>query len=74
MICGRPTVAIIQWRNEIETHTDGMKVLVWHGHSRETDVQEVEKYDVVRVRVTFVSALMNESYPFHTGLDDLRRA
>lgn len=42
-----PTVAIMQWRNELATHTDGMKVLVWHGASRESDVKELQKYDVV---------------------------
>jgi DNA repair protein RAD16 len=43
----RPTVAIMQWRNEIETHTAGMDVLVWHGASRMTDPEELKKYDVV---------------------------
>ncbi|KAF8075888.1 SNF2 family N-terminal domain-containing protein [Lyophyllum atratum] len=42
-----PTVAVMQWRNEIEAHTDGLKVLVWHGSSRESDVKELKKYDVV---------------------------
>ncbi|KAG6912757.1 hypothetical protein DXG01_012401, partial [Tephrocybe rancida] len=42
-----PTVAVMQWRNEIETHTDGLKVLVWHGSSRETNHNELKKYDVV---------------------------
>ncbi|KZS92628.1 hypothetical protein SISNIDRAFT_412173 [Sistotremastrum niveocremeum HHB9708] len=42
-----PTVAIIQWRNEIEKHTDGMKVLVWHGAGREQNVKELKKYNVV---------------------------
>ncbi|KAH9483020.1 ATP-dependent helicase rhp16 [Psilocybe cubensis] len=42
-----PTVAIMQWRNEIEAHTDGLKVLVWHGSSRESDATELAKYDVV---------------------------
>ncbi|KAI0034397.1 SNF2 family N-terminal domain-containing protein [Vararia minispora EC-137] len=42
-----PTVAIMQWRNEIEAHTDDMKVLVWHGSARETDVKALKKYDVV---------------------------
>ncbi|EMD41151.1 hypothetical protein CERSUDRAFT_131728 [Gelatoporia subvermispora B] len=42
-----PTVAIMQWRNEIATHTEGMKVLVWHGSSRESDIKEMKKYDVV---------------------------
>ncbi|KAG6896857.1 hypothetical protein C0992_005604 [Termitomyces sp. T32_za158] len=42
-----PTVAVMQWRNEIETHSVGMKVLVWHGSSRVTDHTELKKYDVV---------------------------
>lgn len=42
-----PTVAIMQWRNEIQTHTTGMDVLVWHGASRNTDPEELKKYDVV---------------------------
>lgn len=37
----------MQWRNEIEAHTNGLKVLVWHGSSRESDVAELKKYDVV---------------------------
>ncbi|KAI8984946.1 SNF2 family N-terminal domain-containing protein [Trametes punicea] len=43
-----PTVAIMQWRNEIEMHTDNMlKTLVWHGASRESSIDELKKYDVV---------------------------
>ncbi|TFK88380.1 hypothetical protein K466DRAFT_520961 [Polyporus arcularius HHB13444] len=43
-----PTVAIMQWRNEIELHTDNLlKTLVWHGSSRESNVKELKKYDVV---------------------------
>ena len=43
----RPTVAIMQWRNEINSHTTGLKVLVWHGASRESDAKELKKFDVV---------------------------
>ncbi|KAJ6612169.1 SNF2 family N-terminal domain-containing protein [Mycena sp. CBHHK59/15] len=42
-----PTVAVMQWKGEIETHTDGLKVLIWHGSGRESDHHELEKYDVV---------------------------
>ncbi|KAJ7499427.1 SNF2 family N-terminal domain-containing protein [Mycena latifolia] len=42
-----PTVAIMQWKNEIAAHTDGLQVLVWHGSGRETNPGELEKYDVV---------------------------
>ncbi|KAJ7896017.1 DNA repair protein rad16 [Mycena olivaceomarginata] len=41
-----PTVAIMQWKNEIAAHTDGLKVLIWHGSGRETNPDELEKYDV----------------------------
>lgn len=37
----------MQWRNEIEAHTEGLKVLVWHGASRESNIKELKKYDVV---------------------------
>ena len=42
-----PTVAIMQWKNEIAAHTDGLRVLVWHGSSRESNINEMKKYDVV---------------------------
>ncbi|KAH7924828.1 hypothetical protein BV22DRAFT_1012466 [Leucogyrophana mollusca] len=42
-----PTVAVMQWRNEINAHTEGMNVLVWHGASRASDIEELQKYDVV---------------------------
>ncbi|KAF6762503.1 DNA repair protein rad16 [Ephemerocybe angulata] len=42
-----PTVAIMQWKNEIALHTHGMKVLVWHGSSRESNSSEFFKFDVV---------------------------
>ncbi|KAG1739931.1 SNF2 family N-terminal domain-containing protein [Suillus paluster] len=42
-----PTVAIMQWRNEINAHTEGMNVLVWHGASRLNNPKELQKYDVV---------------------------
>ncbi|EIN10186.1 hypothetical protein PUNSTDRAFT_64262 [Punctularia strigosozonata HHB-11173 SS5] len=42
-----PTVAVMQWRNEIASHTEGMKVIVWHGSGRESSPSELKKYDVV---------------------------
>ncbi|KAJ6543921.1 SNF2 family N-terminal domain-containing protein [Mycena capillaripes] len=42
-----PTVAIMQWKNEIAAHTDGLRVLIWHGSGRESNPDELEKYDVV---------------------------
>ncbi|KAF8308831.1 hypothetical protein DL93DRAFT_2063577 [Clavulina sp. PMI_390] len=42
-----PTVAIMQWRNEIETHTTGFSVCVWHGGSREKKISDIAKHDIV---------------------------
>lgn len=42
-----PTVAVMQWKHEVLSHTDGLKVLVWHGPYRETNHTELAKYDVV---------------------------
>jgi DNA repair protein RAD16 len=42
-----PTVAIMQWRNEFNKFTSGMKVCVWHGGNRVTDTKELLKYDII---------------------------
>ncbi|CAH7674033.1 adenosinetriphosphatase [Phakopsora pachyrhizi] len=42
-----PTVAIMQWRNEIEKFTNGLKVLVWHGSNRSSDEKQIKSFDVV---------------------------
>lgn len=43
-----PTVAIMQWRNEIEQHTGGkLSMLIFHGSNRTTSKEEIMKYDVV---------------------------
>lgn len=41
----------MQWKNEIEAHSTGMDVLVWHGASRESNIKELKKYDVVSNKV-----------------------
>ncbi|KAF7307768.1 ATP-dependent helicase rhp16 [Mycena kentingensis (nom. inval.)] len=53
-----PTVAIMQWKNEILAHTDGMQVLVWHGAGRQSNPEELKKYDVVLTTY----AVMESSY------------
>lgn len=47
VIC--PVVAIIQWRGEIARYTapGSLKVVVYHGNKRATDVKELEEADVV---------------------------
>ncbi|KAG5639348.1 hypothetical protein H0H81_004069 [Sphagnurus paluster] len=59
-----PTVAVMQWRNEIEAHTDGLKVLVWHGSSRESDTKELQKYDVVLTTYSVMESCFRKQ---HTG-------
>ena len=50
----------MQWRNEIATHTEGLNVLVWHGSSRLSDINELKKYDVVCLsRVMFVGSIID---------------
>ncbi|KAN0059850.1 DNA repair protein rad16 [Thecaphora frezii] len=43
-----PTVAIVQWRNEIEQYTEPkLKVELWHGANRTQDVKKLQEADVV---------------------------
>lgn len=43
-----PTVAIMQWRNEIEAYTQPkLKVLIWHGANRTQNLKELKAADVV---------------------------
>jgi len=42
-----PTVAIMQWRNEIEKFAKGLSVHVWHGGNRSNAHKEMEGFDVV---------------------------
>ncbi|EST04998.1 SNF2-related [Kalmanozyma brasiliensis GHG001] len=43
-----PTVAIMQWRNEIEQYTEPkLKVLMWHGANRTQNLKELQAADVV---------------------------
>ena len=37
----------MQWKNEIEAFTDGIKIAIWHGASREGNISELKKYNVV---------------------------
>lgn len=51
-----PVVAIMQWRNEIAKYTDGFKVLVWHGATREADAKKLATYDVVLTSYSVMEA------------------
>jgi DNA repair protein RAD16 len=42
-----PTVALIQWNNEITAHTSTISTYLFHGSKRTDDIEELMKYDVV---------------------------
>ncbi|KAH3663562.1 hypothetical protein OGAPHI_004963 [Ogataea philodendri] len=43
-----PTVALIQWKNEIEQHAGGLlKVGLFHGQNRAKSLKDLEDYDVI---------------------------
>lgn len=43
-----PTVALMQWKNEIEAHAgDSLRVGVFHGANRSGDKEDLEKFDVL---------------------------
>ncbi|PHZ07300.1 uncharacterized protein RHIMIDRAFT_277214 [Rhizopus microsporus ATCC 52813] len=43
-----PTVAVMQWKREIETHTNNaLSVHLFHGSKRTNKVEDLQKYDVV---------------------------
>lgn len=62
-----PTVALMQWKHEIETHTkDGMlKVLLFHGANRASTAKELEEYDVILTSYSVLeSVFRKERYGF----------
>jgi DNA repair protein RAD16 len=52
-----PTVALMQWKSEIEKFTSGWKVNLFHGASRHKDVESLENFDVVLTSCEFRSQL-----------------
>ena len=43
-----PTVALLQWRNEIEKHTaNALSVTVFHGANRSGDIKTLKQCDVI---------------------------
>lgn len=52
-----PTVAIIQWKNEIAKFTEGMKVVVFHGSDRIKNLNELMKHDIILTSCESISLL-----------------
>lgn len=61
-----PTVALIQWKTEIETHTNNaMKVCLFHGASRAKSLDELKDFDVILTSYAVVeSCYRKQKYGF----------
>ncbi|KAI8580767.1 hypothetical protein K450DRAFT_208493 [Umbelopsis ramanniana AG] len=61
-----PTVALIQWKREIETHTNGvLNVYLYHGASRSSDKEFLKGYDVILTTYSILeSAFRKQEYGF----------
>lgn len=61
-----PTVALMQWKSEIETHTNNfLKVGLFHGASRAKALSELDEFDVILTSYAVVeSCYRKERYGF----------
>ncbi|KAG0320628.1 DNA repair protein rad16 [Dissophora globulifera] len=60
-----PTVAIIQWMNEIRDHAPSLKVLVFHGPGRSESQSFLESHDVVVTTYSIIeSGYRKQKYGF----------
>ncbi|AQZ10507.1 RAD16 (YBR114W) [Zygosaccharomyces parabailii] len=67
-----PTVALMQWKNEIDEHTGGaLKVYVFHGANRTNNVADLKGYQVVLTTYSVLESVYRlQAYGFRrkTGL------
>lgn len=67
-----PTVALMQWKNEIEQHTNGkLKIYTYHGASRTVNAAELDSFDVILTTYSVLeSVYRKQTYGFKrkTGL------
>lgn len=61
-----PTVALMQWKNEIEQHTKGqLKIYIYHGASKATNIKDLKDYDVVLTTYAVLeSVFRKQNYGF----------
>ncbi|KAG0345875.1 DNA repair protein rad16 [Podila humilis] len=60
-----PTVAIVQWRNEINNHAPSLKVLIFHGPNRTESIKELSQHDVVLTTFAIIEgAYRKQKYGF----------
>ncbi|KAG8891409.1 DNA repair protein rad16, partial [Tulasnella sp. 417] len=57
-----PTVAIMQWKNEIDLHTKGFKVVLYHGQARTKDIDELSGADVVLTTYAVLESVFRKQH------------
>lgn len=67
-----PTVALMQWKNEINQHTNGkLKIYLYHGASKTVNIADLAPYDVILTTYSVLeSVYRKQTYGFKrkTGL------
>lgn len=61
-----PTVALMQWKNEIEQHTNGkLKVYIFHGGNKTNNIAKLADYDVILTTYAVIeSVFRKQNYGF----------
>lgn len=58
-----PTVALMQWKNEIEQHAgNSLSVGVYHGSNRSNDADELSKYDVLLTTYAVIESVYRKQH------------
>lgn len=56
-----PTVALMQWRSEIETHTDrGLTICIFHGANRELSEKKLKEFDVILTTYSVIESVFRK--------------
>lgn len=61
-----PTIALMQWKNEIDQHTQGkLKVYLFHGTNKTTNINDLADYDVILTTYAVIeSVFRKQNYGF----------
>jgi DNA repair protein RAD16 len=69
-----PTVAIMQWKSEIEKYTgDALKVYVFHGTNKSDDWEELSKYNVILTSYNLLESIYRKEVTGHKRKDGLAK-
>lgn len=67
-----PTVAIMQWRSEVEKYTgQQLKVYVYHGATRISDHKELQKYNIILTTYNILESVFRKQVSGHKRKDGL---